>query len=85
MGYGEPGEEPSLWIDGNGTRAKGLHAAFRVGSRSLVHVFYDAALAAGATDHGGPGLRDHYAAGYYAAFVLDPDGINLEAVCHERE
>lgn len=51
--------------------------------RAAVDAFYAAALAAGGTDNGGPGLRTEYSPGYYAAFVLDPDGHNVEAVCHE--
>lgn len=58
-----------------------VHLAFQTGSRDDVHRFYDAALAAGGTDHGAPGER-HYHPGYYAAFVLDPDGNNIEAVHH---
>jgi catechol 2,3-dioxygenase-like lactoylglutathione lyase family enzyme len=58
-----------------------VHFAFQTGSREDVHRFYDAALAAGGTDNGTPGER-HYHPGYYAAFVLDPDGNNIEAVHH---
>lgn len=59
-----------------------LHLAFRAENRQQVDAFYHAALAAGGKDHGPPGLRPHYHANYYAAFVLDPDGHNIEAVCH---
>ncbi|MCG8588353.1 MAG: VOC family protein [Proteobacteria bacterium] len=59
-----------------------VHVAFRVASRAEVEAFYADAMAAGANDNGGPGLRPHYHAHYYAAFVLDPDGHNLEVVCH---
>jgi catechol 2,3-dioxygenase-like lactoylglutathione lyase family enzyme len=59
-----------------------MHVAFGVSERSLVDAFYSAAIAAGGTDNGGPGLRPHYHENYYAAFVLDPDGNNVEAVCH---
>ena len=58
------------------------HLAFRVDTRPEVDALHAAALAAGGTDNGGPGLRPHYHAHYYAAFVLDPDGHNLEFVCH---
>ncbi len=60
----------------------GIHIAFRVESRELVDAFYKAALAAGGTDNGAPGIRAHYHANYYGAFVRDPDGHNIEAVCH---
>lgn len=60
----------------------GAHVAFECGDRELVDAFYAAAMAAGGTDNGAPGLRPHYDADYYAAFVLDPDGNNIEAVCH---
>ena len=60
-----------------------LHLAFTAGSRQQVDAFYRAALAAGGKDHGAPGLRPHYSANYYAAFILGPDGHNIEAVCHE--
>lgn len=80
-GYGRDGK-PSFWI-GTGGRTKGsLHVAFVVETRAAVDAFYVAARAAGATDNGAPGLRPHYHPNYYAAFVLDPDGHNIEAVCH---
>ncbi|CAN5163651.1 VOC family protein [soil metagenome] len=59
-----------------------LHLAFTATSREQVDAFHRAALAAGARDNGAPGLRPHYHANYYAAFVIGPDGHNLEAVCH---
>jgi catechol 2,3-dioxygenase-like lactoylglutathione lyase family enzyme len=58
------------------------HVAFSADTREQVDAFYDAAIAAGATDNGGPGVRPEYSAGYYGAFVLDPDGYNVEAVYH---
>jgi catechol 2,3-dioxygenase-like lactoylglutathione lyase family enzyme len=61
-----------------------LHVAFSADSREAVDAFHAAALAAGATDNGAPGERPEYAPGYYGAFVLDPDGHNVEAVFHER-
>ena len=76
---------PQFWI-GTGERLKGrLHVAFTAKTRDEVAAFYEAALAAGATDNGKPGLRPHYHANYYGAFVLDPDGHNIEAVCHDAE
>jgi catechol 2,3-dioxygenase-like lactoylglutathione lyase family enzyme len=62
-----------------------LHLAFTAENRPQVGAFYRAALAAGAKDNGAPGLRPHYHANYYAAFVIGPDGHNIEAVCHEPE
>ena len=59
-----------------------IHVAFRAETRAQVDAFYKAAMAAGGRDNGAPGLRPHYHANYYAAFVLDPDGHNIEAVCH---
>lgn len=62
-----------------------LHLAFTAENRQQVEAFYRAALEAGAKDNGAPGLRPHYHANYYAAFVIGPDGHNIEAVCHEPE
>jgi catechol 2,3-dioxygenase-like lactoylglutathione lyase family enzyme len=61
----------------------GAHVAFECGDRAAVDGFYESALTAGATDNGPPGIRTKYYAGYYAAYVLDPDGNNIEAVYHE--
>ena len=58
------------------------HIAFRAESRAQVDAFHRAAVAAGGRDNGGPGLREGYGPHYYAAFVIDPDGFNVEAVCH---
>ena len=60
----------------------GIKVAFSAGSRAEVDAFYDKAMAAGGRDNGAPGLRPQYHADYYAAFVPDPDGHNIEAVCH---
>ena len=62
-----------------------LHLAFTAANRAQVQAFYRAALAAGGKHNGAPGLRPHYHANYYAAFVIGPDGHNIEAVCHARE
>ena len=62
-----------------------LHLAFVAANRQQVDAFHRAAVAAGGKDHGAPGLRPHYHASYYAAFVIAPDGHNIEVVCHERE
>jgi catechol 2,3-dioxygenase-like lactoylglutathione lyase family enzyme len=88
-GYGNPGgPEPAFWIGASReagpapSTPEGQHIAFKAPSRAAVDAFHAAALAAGARDNGAPGLRPHYHANYYAAFVLDPDGHRLEAVCH---
>jgi catechol 2,3-dioxygenase-like lactoylglutathione lyase family enzyme len=62
-----------------------VHVAFAGDNRTTVDAFYRAALAAGARDNGAPGLRPAYHPNYYGAFVLDPDGYNIEAVCHQAE
>jgi len=82
-GFGE--ERPQFWI-GTGKPIQGrLHVAFIAKDRALVRRFFDAAIAAGGKDNGAPGLRPHYHANYYGAFVLDPDGHNIEAVSHLPE
>ena len=80
-GFGAGGK-PDFWIGGEGGLNRAIHAAFAAKDRATVDAFYRAALAAGGKDNGGPGLRPHYHANYYGAFVLDPDGHNIEAVCH---
>jgi catechol 2,3-dioxygenase-like lactoylglutathione lyase family enzyme len=92
VGFGPPGKaedfqsgNPSFWI-GEGEKLAGhIHVAFLARSRAAVDAFYRAALAAGGKDNGKPGLRPHYHASYYGAFVLDLDGNNIEAVCHASE
>lgn len=79
-GYGV--DRPEFWIGLGGTAAGPTHVAFMAASRALVDAFYTAALAAGGQDNGAPGVRAHYHPDYYGAFVLDPDGNNVEAVCH---
>jgi catechol 2,3-dioxygenase-like lactoylglutathione lyase family enzyme len=80
-GFGA-GNRPQFWI-GTGLPIKGrVHFAFVAKSRDAVRAFYDAAMKAGGKDNGAPGLRPHYHENYYGAFVLDPDGHNIEAVCH---
>lgn len=76
------GGKPDLWLRPSSTPVTPTHVALRADSRAVVDAFHAAALAAGGRDHGAPGLRPHYHPGYYGAFVLDPDGYNLEAVCH---
>lgn len=74
-----------FWINEGVPNQPAVHVAFRVSARRRVDAFYAAALAAGGRDNGPPGLRPHYHPAYYGAFVLDPDGHNIEAVCHEDE
>ena len=80
-GFGEP-QRPDFWISQGSPNMPPLHIAFQVSRRALVDAFYHAALAAGGRDNGAPGLRPQYHPNYYGAFVLDPDGHNIEAVCH---
>ncbi len=80
-GLGVAGK-PFFWISTGEKTAPHLHVAFRAETRDQVDEFYAAAMQAGGTDNGAPGLRLHYHANYYGAFVLDPDGHNIEAVCH---
>jgi catechol 2,3-dioxygenase-like lactoylglutathione lyase family enzyme len=75
-------EKPFFWVGDHGLPCSGVHIAFTAQNRAQVDAFYRAALKAGGRDNGGPGLRPHYHANYYGAFVLDPDGNNIEAVCH---
>jgi catechol 2,3-dioxygenase-like lactoylglutathione lyase family enzyme len=81
VGFGENGK-PDFWIGAEGGLKAALHIAIATKDRATVDAFYRAALAAGGRDNGAPGLRLHYHPNYYAAFVLDPDGHNIEAVCH---
>ena len=83
-GFGSDGK-PYFWVGDNERVGEGTHVAFEVDSRARVDAFHRAALAAGGKDNGGPGIRPHYHPNYYAAFVLDPDGANIEAVCHRPE
>jgi catechol 2,3-dioxygenase-like lactoylglutathione lyase family enzyme len=80
-GFGRDGK-PFFWIGSGGRPSGPVHFAFTAKSRDEVVAFHRAALAAGGRDNGPPGLRPHYHASYYGAFVLDPDGNNIEAVCH---
>jgi catechol 2,3-dioxygenase-like lactoylglutathione lyase family enzyme len=75
-------KKPDFWI-AQGKPGSDLHVAFHCDSRELVDQFYKAAMAAGGKDNGAPGLREQYHPNYYGAFVIDPDGNNVEAVCHK--
>lgn len=80
VGYGDT--RPFFWISENDTTSGRLHIAFSAKDRATVDAFHAAAMAAGGRDNGAPGVRPHYHPDYYGAFVLDPDGHNVEAVCH---
>ena len=84
-GFGKGGGRPSLWIEAQGEAVQGrLHIALTAAARAQVDAFHAVAVEAGGTDNGAPGVRDMYHADYYGAYVLDPDGNNIEAVCHGR-
>lgn len=82
-GYGR--DKPDFWLHEGAEPGPGCHYAFTAASRAEVDAFHAAALAAGGRDNGAPGPRPHYHAHYYGAFVIDPDGNNIEAVCHKPE
>lgn len=84
VGMGQNGK-PSLWLHETRERPAPFHLAFVAESRAEVDAFYKAALAAGGKDNGAPGLRPQYHPNYYGAFVIGPDGHNVEAVCHKPE
>ena len=82
VGFGVP-PKPDFWLsEGDPAHTFTLHVAFRADTRAQVDAFYKAAIAAGGRDNGMPGVRAHYHPNYYGAFVFDPDGHNIEAVCH---
>jgi catechol 2,3-dioxygenase-like lactoylglutathione lyase family enzyme len=84
VGIGQ-NNKPSLWLHETQGRPAPLHIAFVATSRAEVDAFHKATLAAGGRDNGSPGLRPHYHPSYYGAFVIGPDGHNVEAVCHKAE
>ena len=79
--FGKDGK-PSFWVVQREPQGTGTHVAFECGDRATVDAFHEAALGAGGIDNGGPGVREEYHPTYYGAFVHDPDGNNVEAVCH---
>jgi catechol 2,3-dioxygenase-like lactoylglutathione lyase family enzyme len=81
LGFGAGGKIDTWFVDA-APASGGCHLAWQAPDRAAVDAFHAAALAAGGRDHGAPGLRPHYHADYYGAFVIDPDGNNVEAVCH---
>lgn len=84
LGLGVP-PKPDFWLHQGTPQTPRLHIAFSAKSRDQVDAFYRAALDAGGKDNGPPGVRPHYHPDYYGAFVLDPDGHNIEAVCHAAQ
>lgn len=78
-------DKPSLWLSETTEHPAHLHLAFTAENRKQVDEFYKAAMGAGGKDNGAPGLRPHYHANYYGAFVIGPDGHNVEVVCHRPE
>jgi catechol 2,3-dioxygenase-like lactoylglutathione lyase family enzyme len=82
---GQLGVEFTITVEQNVMPLAGMHVCFRAHDRLAVQAFYTAALAFGGADDGAPGLRSEYHPAYYAAFVLDPDGHRIEAVCHAPE
>ncbi|NHZ60952.1 VOC family protein [Massilia sp. CCM 8694] len=80
-GLGKHGKA-EIWFGQSGPAPGPMHIAFAAESREQVRQFYAAALEAGAKDNGAPGIRAHYHPDYYGAFVIGPDGHNIEAVCH---
>jgi catechol 2,3-dioxygenase-like lactoylglutathione lyase family enzyme len=83
-GFGKDGEA-EFWFGESDNVQNPMHIAFHADSRVQVNAFYEAAIAAGAKDNGKPGIREIYHPNYYGAFVIDPDGHNIEAVCHKPE
>ena len=83
-GFGKNGK-PDFWFGTDKKTQSPMHIAFIAESREKVNQFYEAAIAAGAKDNGKPGIRAIYHSDYYSAFVIDPDGHNIEAVCHREE
>ena len=83
-GFGSK-DKPYFWISEGKQVPNGMHLCFAADKRAQVDAFYKAAIAAGAKDNGGPGIRELYHPNYYGAFVIDLNGINLEACCHKPE
>ena len=82
IGLGQAGK-PDVWIGQAEPHTRGMHVALLAATRAAVDAFHAAGLKAGGRDNGAPGLRAHYHADYYGAFLLDPEGNNIEAVCHD--
>ena len=85
VGFGTDVDHADFWVGARDPRGTGTHVAFAAADRATVDGFHAAALAAGGTDNGQPGIREVYHPSYYGAFVIDPDGNNIEAVCHTSQ
>jgi catechol 2,3-dioxygenase-like lactoylglutathione lyase family enzyme len=83
-GFGKAGK-PEFWVEGGSETRRPMHIAFVADNRDQVKAFYAAAMAAGGKDNGPPGIREIYHPDYFGAFVIGPDGHNVEAVCHKAE
>ena len=83
LGLKSPEGEPDFWLCERGEPSAPTHVAFRAADRATVDAYHAAAVAAGGTDNGAPGIRPDFHEHYYAAFVLDPEGNNIEAVCQQ--
>lgn len=83
VGFRSPEGELDFWLGARGEPSAPTHLAFRAPDRQTVDAYHEAALAAGGKDHGPPGVREEYHEHYYAAYVLDPEGNNIEAVCQQ--
>jgi len=83
IGFGTSDDKADFWVGAREPRGTGTHVAFTAADHATVDGFHEAALAAGGTDNGSPGIRHEYHPTYYGAFVLDPDGNNIEAVRRE--
>ncbi|NOI26469.1 VOC family protein [Vibrio mediterranei] len=83
-GFGKSGK-PEFWLEKGAPQQPPIHVAFTADTRKQVDQFYQVAIASGGKDNGSPGIRDRYHPNYYAAFIIDPDGHNIEAVCHYAE
>lgn len=83
-GFGKNGK-PEFWFGVSTERQMPMHSAFAAETRSQVRAFYQAALTAGGKDNGTPGIREIYHPNYFGAFVIDPDGHNIETVCHQPD
>jgi catechol 2,3-dioxygenase-like lactoylglutathione lyase family enzyme len=83
-GFGKDGK-PEFWVNGGSEAQRPMHIAFVAATRAQVTAFYAAAIGAGGKDNGPPGIRANYHPNYFGAFVIGPDGHNVEAVCHKPE
>ena len=84
-GLGVGGAMPDFWISEGAAQRPPVHVAFNAQNHAIVDAFYQAAIEAGGKDNGKPGLRPHYHQDYYGAFITDPEGNNIEAVCHKPQ